>query len=215
MNRREALKNLGMGAGIIVVGPTTLNLLQSCKNDRSYDWEPVFLSDSNGFALKQIMETIIPGTDTPGADDLNLAQFIDSYFDEVASEDHQKEFQRTADAFSSAFRNRFDKDQGDGTPEEYKEIVERYLVGTTPEEREAYEQRETASQDPMDKGPDLDIDTDAGAFSYLKNVRELAIWAWKTSEEIGEEVLWYDPIPGIYIPCGDVNELGEGKAMSL
>jgi hypothetical protein len=43
----------------------------------------------------------------------------------------------------------------------------------------------------------------------------MAIWAWKTSEEIGENVLWYDPIPGQFIACGSVEELGNGKAMSL
>jgi hypothetical protein len=59
------------------------------------------------------------------------------------------------------------------------------------------------------------MDSDAGSLAYLKNVREMGIWAWKTSEQIGENVLWYDPIPGQYIACGPVEELGNGKAMSL
>ena len=67
----------------------------------------------------------------------------------------------------------------------------------------------------MDKDPQEDLDPDGDAFSYLKNVRDLGIWSWKTSEHIGEKVLWYDPIPGEYIPCGPVEELGNGKAMSL
>ena len=59
------------------------------------------------------------------------------------------------------------------------------------------------------------MNQDSGALAYLETVRDLEIWAWKTSEQIGENVLWYDPIPGEYIPCGPVEELGGGKAMSL
>lgn len=215
MNRRQALKNLGLGAGAIMVGPTTLSLLQSCKNEPNYEWEPTFLSASNGFALQQILEVIIPTTDTPGAGDLNIARFIDSYMEEVASEDRQENFKRSADSFSRAFKAQFDKEEGEGSPEEYEQITEKFLRAT-PEEQEDYLKRNTETQDPMDTDPEeVEIDHDAGAFAYLRTVREMGIWAWKNSEEVGEEVLWYDPIPGEYIPCGSVEELSNGKAMSL
>lgn len=214
MNRRQALKNIGFGAGIIVVGPTTLSLLQSCKNDPKVGWEPVFLSTSNGYALKQVLEVILPTTDTPGATDLNLAGFIDSYMDEVANEERRKKFNRSADSFATAFKNQFDKDVEKGSEEEYREIVDKYLRAT-PEQQEDFVRRNTETQDPLDKDPEENLDFEAHAFSYLKDVREMGMWAWKTSEEIGENVLWYDPIPGVYIPCGPVSELGNGKAMSL
>lgn len=214
MNRRQALKNLGLGAGIMVVGPTTLGLLQSCKNDPKVDWEPVFLSTSNGYALKQVLNIILPATDTPGANDLNIANFIDSYMNEVASEERQNNFNRSANAFAAAFKDIFDKDPEKGDEEEYRQIVDKYLRAT-PEEREDYLRRNTETQDPMDKDPEENMDFEAGAYSYLTDVRGMGIWAWKTSEEIGENVLWYDPIPGEYIPCGPVTELGNGKAMSL
>ncbi|MDT0647313.1 gluconate 2-dehydrogenase subunit 3 family protein [Zunongwangia sp. F260] len=226
MNRRQALRNIGLGAGIMVVGPTTLGLLQSCKNERNYEWEPTFLSAANGFALTRILDVILPTTDTPGAGDLNIAQFLDSYINEVASEESQKEFKNSAEAFSEAFESMFDKKTGEGSEEEYEQIVAKYLRAT-PEERESYVKRNTETQDPQDKDPAEEnegvgdnlkysgISADAGAFSYLQNVREMGIWAWKTSEEVGENVLWYDPIPGEYISCGPVEELSGGKAMSL
>ena len=214
MNRRQALRNIGLGAGAIIVGPTTLNLLQSCKNDPSFNWEPTFLSASNGFALKQILEVILPKTDTPGAEDLNIAEFIDSYMQEVAHEDRQENFKNSADAFSRAFKNEFDKEEGEGSAEEYEEIVAKYLRAT-PEQREEMAERNTETQDPQDKDQKVTLDSDSGAMAYLEEVRTLGIWAYKTSEEIGEEVMWYDPIPGEYIPCGPVDELGGGKAMSL
>ncbi|TBW28955.1 gluconate 2-dehydrogenase subunit 3 family protein [Gramella sp. KN1008] len=214
MNRRQALRNIGFGAGILVVGPSTLSLLQSCKNDPDYDWQPVFLSASHGFALKKIVDIIIPTTETPGAGDLNIAQFIDSYMNEVAGERRREAFLESADAFSSAFKNEYEKAHEEGNDEEFESIVKKYLKAS-PAEKEEYVKRNTETQDAQDPQPESEINADAGAYAYLTAVRDMAIWAWKNSEEIGENHLWYDPVPGEYIPCGPVEELGNGKAMSL
>lgn len=216
MNRRQALRNLGLGAGIIVVGPSTLSLLQSCKNETSSAnaWAPTFLSAGNGFALQQILEVILPATETPGANDLNLAQFIDSYMEEVAPQERQIVFARGADAFAESFKNEFKKETEDGTPEEYEQMVAKYLKKTTGDIEEA-NRRNTETQDPMDKDPADRFDFYDGSLSYISNVRDMGIWAWKTNEQIGENVLFYDPIPGLYVPCGPVDELTNGKAMSL
>ena len=221
MNRRQALRNIGFGAGIIVIGPTTLSLLQSCKNDPEYDWQPVFLTAGHGLVLKNILDVILPTTDTPGANDVNVAQFIDAYMKEVPSPKDQKQFKRAAEAFSQAFKNELEKEAENGGPEDFENIVAKFLKAT-PAQKENFVKRSGETQDPMDKTPDSEDkelfspeEADALAFTYLKNVRDMGIWAWKTSEEIGENVLWYDPVPGEYIPCAPVNELGNGKAMSL
>jgi len=214
MKRRQALKNIGLGAGIFIVGPSTLSLLQSCKNEPEYDWQPTFLSASHGFALKKILDIILPATDTPGASDLNIAQFIDSYMDQVAEPERADSFNKSAGAFSRAFKKEYDKSQDEGEAEDFENIIKKYLKAT-PAEKEKYLKRNTETQDAQDQKPELELDADAGAYAYLTNVRQMAIWAWKNSEEVGENVLWYDPIPGEYIPCGPVSELGEGKAMSL
>ena len=44
MNRRKALKNLGLSLGTITLSPAVLSLLQSCKND--LDWNPVFFNSN-------------------------------------------------------------------------------------------------------------------------------------------------------------------------
>ncbi len=53
------------------------------------------------------------------------------------------------------------------------------------------------------------------SYSFAKNLRDMTIWGYKTSEYIGEEVLAYLPVPGEYIGCGDLNELTGGKDWSL
>jgi GrpB-like predicted nucleotidyltransferase (UPF0157 family) len=214
MNRRQALRNLGLGAGVLVVGPSTLSLLHSCKKDSAVAWQPTFLSANNGFALKEILEVILPTTDTPGANDLNIAQFIDSYMDQVASDERRKIFEESANAFAVSFENEFDKEPQDGSPEEYEQILKKYLRAT-PEDREGYVKRNSETQDPMDEDPEEVMNYHVGSYSYLQDIRQMAIWAWKNSEQVGENVLWYDPVPGQYIACGPISELSNGKAMAL
>lgn len=223
MDRRQALKNIGFGAGIIVVGPTTLGLLQSCKNEPNYEWQPQFLSAAQGLTLKRILDVIIPASDTPGANDLNVAQFIDKYMLEVAAPNEQREFKESAEAFSEAFKNELKKDVEAGETADFEGVIEKFLRAT-PAQKEEFARRIGETQDPMDKNPTNDIgktislspeEADAKAFAYLRNVRDMGIWGWKTSEEIGENVLWYDPVPGKFIPCAPITELGNGKAMSL
>ncbi|QYA26841.1 gluconate 2-dehydrogenase subunit 3 family protein [Gramella sp. MT6] len=213
MKRRQALKNIGLGAGIFVIGPSTLSLLQSCKNEPEYDWQPTFLTASHGFALKKVLDVILPSSDTPGASDLNIPQFIDSYMDQVAEVEQRERFQESADAFSRAFKEEYDKEQEEGNNEDFENLIKKYLKAT-PAQKEIFDKRNTETQDAI-RDPEYVMDNDAGAYAYLTTIRNIGIWAWKNSEQVGENVMWYDPIPGEYIPCGPVDELGNGKAMSL
>jgi hypothetical protein len=58
---------------------------------------------------------------------------------------------------------------------------------------------------------------DAGVVNYyaLKTLRGLAVFGYKNSEKVGEEVLAYDPVPGVYKGCESLKELTGGKAWSL
>ena len=49
----------------------------------------------------------------------------------------------------------------------------------------------------------------------LLKLKELTVWAFFNSENIGEEVLAYDPIPGVQIGCISVEEATGGKKWSL
>ncbi|PTX43349.1 gluconate 2-dehydrogenase subunit 3-like protein [Christiangramia gaetbulicola] len=213
MKRRQALKNIGLGAGLFVIGPSTLSLLQSCKSEPEYDWQPVFLTASHGYALKKVLNVILPSSDTPGASDLNIPQFIDAYMDKVEDLERREKFQESADAFARAFKEEFDKEQEEGKDEDFENLIKKYLKAT-PAQREKFVRRNTETQDAI-RDPEYVMNNDKGAYAYLTTVRNMGIWAWKNSEEVGENVMWYDPIPGQYIPCGPVDELGQGKAMSL
>jgi len=52
-------------------------------------------------------------------------------------------------------------------------------------------------------------------FNALVGLRGTSVWAYRTSEKIGEEVLAYDPIPGAQLGCISVEEATGGKRWSL
>jgi hypothetical protein len=43
---------------------------------------------------------------------------------------------------------------------------------------------------------------------FYRSVKSMTVWAYCTSEEIGKNVLSYDPIPGTYKPCIPLAEVG-------
>ena len=74
MNRRKALKNLGISFSVITVTPSILSLLQSCQ--KSTSWNPVFFNKEQFLVILKLMEIIIPETDIPGSTSLKLPEFV-------------------------------------------------------------------------------------------------------------------------------------------
>ena len=74
-------------------------------------------------------------------------------------------------------------------------------------------------QDLHYKNPDTDWDTmpevDGNARSVYFDLKSQIVGIWFNSQPIGTEVLAYLPVPGEYIPCGDLQELTGGKAWAI
>ncbi len=217
MERRSALKNMGLAFGYAVATPTLLGILQSCKDKPAYaEWTPSFLSKDQGYALAQTLDIILPKTDTPSATEMNVHVFIDSFLDEVMPEDQLDFVQLKMDKFFDKILSDSGKQSlGDVEAAEIEPVLKTYLAKRTPEQEEAHMEAINSYMEATMSGGQGDIDDDVACFSFANDVRDMAIWAYKSSEFIGEEVLAYAPIPGEYIPCDDVTTLTNGKAWSL
>ena len=44
---------------------------------------------------------------------------------------------------------------------------------------------------------------------FYRQLKSQALWAYFSSEEIGKNVLNYDPIPGEYLGCNPVSDVGK------
>lgn len=75
MKRRNAIKNIGLGAGASLIIPNTLFF--ACQSET---YEPVFFSKETIALLHEVGEIILPETeDSPGAKALKIAHFMDVY----------------------------------------------------------------------------------------------------------------------------------------
>jgi len=197
MDRRKALKGLGLSLGFVVATPTVLSILQSCKTDAKdvTGWIPEFFSEDEGIVVKNLVDLILPKTaDLPGASDVNVVQFIDLYTSKVSGKEEQEGYKKGL----TAIINTLGKPVKDLTTEDYDGLLAKFLK-TTKEEQEAIRNN----------------DKEAPVLEALMGLRGSAIWAYRTSEKVGEEVLAYDPVPGEQKGCISLEEATGGRAWSL
>src|SRR5690606_22372061 len=113
-----------------------------------------------------------------------------SYINEVSSVEDGKQAKVMASATLKELGG------ADASVEEYDTLLSKYLKAND-EERKGYNDDEKLVSE------------------FVAQVRSMSVWGFRTSEYIGENVMAYDPIPGVNIGCGSLDELTGGKAWSL
>lgn len=215
MDRRKALKNMGMALGYTVATPTLISLMQSCQEEKDMSWTPDFLSKDQGKALTDLVDIILPKTDTPAASEVQVHLFIDKFANEVMTKEEQDFFRMTMEHFMERAIAHSDKETlGELEAADLENILAESLDYSKDEEVAMYETI-TSYQAATSEGKAVTMDDKIARFAFANNLRGLVIWAYKTSEYVGEKVLAYLPVPGEYVPCGDLTELTQGKAWSL
>lgn len=192
MDRRKAIKGLGLSLGYVIATPSVISILQSCKNDPQISWTPQFFSSNESFVLEKLIDLILPKTnDLPSALDVNIPQFIDAYVNEVSSKSEQEELKKGIATISESLSK-------SANNEAFKSLLTKYLKA-----------------DQKDKEAFFENEDDTLVLETLINLRTMTIWTYKTSEKAGEEILAYDPIPGDFLGCISLEETTKGKAWSL
>lgn len=192
MNRRSALKKTGLLAGAAVAMPSMLSLLQACKDEPRLTWQPEFLTENEARTISSLVDTILPRTDTPGALDVKADLFIDKVIAKSYTEEDQQQMRAEIAAFNEDCKN----DHGAIFPDLSEEKKTEVLKAA---------EKSNGKFNPGVWGKTIG---DQGPIGFYRSMKSMAIWAYLTSEEIGENVLSYDPIPGNYEPCKPVSEVG-------
>jgi hypothetical protein len=215
MDRRKALKNMGLAMGYTVAAPTLISIMQSCAGEPVFEWTPDFFSKDQGAILTKLVDIILPKTDTPSASEVQVHLFIDRFTNEVMTREQQDFAKMTMGRFLEKATKDADKEKlADLTSEE----LEKTLAATLKVSKDVETTNGKAVQEYMtaiEEGKEVLLDDQIASHAYASNLRGMTIMAYKTSEYVGEEVLAYLPLPGEYIGCGDVQELTGGKAWSL
>lgn len=215
MDRRKALKNMGMAMGYTIATPTLLSIMQSCKEETVVTWTPEYFTASEGSVLTKLVDIILPKTDTPSASELQVDKFIDKFIMDAMEKDDQDLFKMTMSKFMDKVLKDSGKSSADDLASEDLETVLASALKNTKEDETKMKDSITSYTEAIAEGKEATLDDRTSHFSFANELRGLTIWGYKTSEYIGEEVMAYLPVPGEYIACDDVQDLTGGKAWSL
>jgi hypothetical protein len=198
MKRRDALKNLGLAAGFAITAPSIFSLLQSCTSAPT--WMPTYFTNDEKEVVINLVDIILPKTEgTPSATEVNVPQFIDKYITEVLNLEDQEAIRVSFTDIITTLKITIETDIRDITTAQYTALLDTHLLvkGEIDEDRLANLEAVQPTKN-----------------EFLNQLKYLTITAYVTSEEIGENVLMYDPVPTVYY-CGDLQEISGGKSSSL
>jgi hypothetical protein len=94
MDRRDSLKASVFFAGNLLMPSLVAGFFQSCTNiaNGTTAWKPEFFSGDNALLLPELVEVILPETDTPGAKKAMVHVFIDLYVKDCYPKEQQTLF---------------------------------------------------------------------------------------------------------------------------
>lgn len=205
MDRRTALKNLSLSLGYAVATPTMISILQSCSSDTT-TWTPSFFTKEEGFMITQLSDIILPSSETVGAINVLVPQFIDKMFDEVLDDERKMTMKEGATAFAKEFKSIYGKDSSKGSKDEFEKLLENYFkISKDQQEQISVLLKKDKS---TLRGENLNTFL---TYTFLTETRDYTLFGYYTSQEVGENILNYDPIPGKYLSCIPLEEAGNGN----
>lgn len=189
MDRRKSIKNIGLGLGYATIGPTILSALASCNGKTIVDSN--FFKKDDLAILNKVVDIILPQGKLPGGLDVGIPSFIDIIASEVMTNEEQGKYY---DGFIE-FKNELEVHKQNNKVTKLEEriilFLDKYL--------------KTKVEYPLSKEEEL-------SHYFITKTRDIAIWGYKSSEEIGKKVMAYNPLPGVYQGCEDLHSLTNGKA---
>jgi len=175
MRRREALRNSAFLVGCGLSAGTIASIATGCKEGAAIAEEATSYLDSDTLSLLgEIVETIIPTTDTPGAKDAGVHTFINE----------------SLEYFTEEEQGLFDQVIGG--------LKEGNFIDASVEEREQML---------------LDLDNVEGEIKPYSVLRGLVCQGYFTSEVGATQALAHLPIPGEWVPCLELSEVGKAWAL--
>ncbi len=188
MKRREAIKNAGLFLGGTAFSAITLSSLASCQTNATdvvSGWKPDYLTADQGAIVRRITDILIPTTDTPGAIDAGVPEYIDMVANQIMKPEEQEAFQKGFVQFATASQTANGKSFIDSTPEEQLSFLQKL------------EQEASTAEGP----------------SFIGAMKNMTYRGFFTSEVGMTEVLNFDPVPGNYDGCISLEEAGGAWAM--
>jgi len=212
MKRREILRYATYTAGFAVSAPVLSAFFSSCESDpelKDTAYAPKFFTAAEYAFITKFADTMLPSDDTPGALDVGVPQMMDKMVGEV----YGKEAQEKTREGMQALMKQMDADNPGGFAAQENDKALIWLQDQDLHYKSFKTEVKMSGEDvPTEEAAAMEEATAKDAYFTLKSG---IISAYFNTEEVATTMLAYDPIPGEYIPCGDLQELTGGKAWAI
>jgi gluconate 2-dehydrogenase gamma chain len=188
MNRREALRRVALLTGAAVSMPLATAILQGCQSEPSREGLK-YLSAKQYDVFNELAERIIPKTDTPGAKDVGVTDFIDTMLAEFYPEAEAKKYVKMIDEFEAACEKANGKS----------------FLDMKDDERDTYLKKvEAEAHKALEGGKN-------GDELFWFTAKQGVLSAFFITEAGARQVLQYKDIPGPFQGCVPLKDAGEGR----
>ena len=193
MKRRDALKNTALLGGTTALSSTFIALLESCMQQARPNWVPRFLNKDQAALVSSLVDTLLPKTDTPGGLEVKVDMYIDLVYDQLLDEQAQERVRSALDTFNEKCKTKAGKVFAQLDAEQKKDILM---------EEEAQSPKFGKGVWGYGVGPQPEV-------GFYRSFKSLAINGYFSSEEVGKNILNYDPIPGPFQGCVPLSDIGK------
>lgn len=178
MNRREAISSVALLLGGTLLGAEVF--LSGCKNTDKNSLSAVNFSKDDIAFLNEIGETILPATNTPGAKEAKVGEFMSVYVKDCYEAKDQTIFVEGLKKLDEASKKKSGKTFMDSSAQQKHDL----LVDL---DKEAKDYQKTKKEtDPT---------------HYFRMLKELTLMGFFTSEVGATKALRYVAVPGKYEGC--------------
>ena len=215
MNRRDAIKRTTFILGASLSASTLAGIMAGCQPDAKtaeLDWQPSFLNEEQAELLAEIAERIVPRTDTPGAKDVGVPQYIDAMLNEYYQKDDQqkiieglKQIEASAQA---AHKKKFIELDG-GQMDQILTVFDQEAATVASAMSEAYNKEALKDVNNINSLPyDVNGKERNKGMHFFRMLKEMTLTGYFLSEVGATEVLQYEHVPGEYQGCMPLSEVG-------
>lgn len=185
MNRRDAIAHVSLLLGGTIIGAEAF--LSGCTNppEQKLGGMGTNFSNADIAFLDEVAETILPKTDTPGAKDAQVGEFMTRIVKDCYTQPDQKVFLAGMQKLDDASKKKNGKSFLDSTPDQRHDL----LVDLDKEAKDYAHSKK--KDDPQ---------------HYFRMMKELTLWGYFTSKPGATEALVYVAVPGRYEGCIDLKK---------
>jgi hypothetical protein len=189
IDRREALRKTALMLGAAVSASAMAGILNGCKATPDLNYKPVFFNEDQARLVSELAEVIIPKTDTPGAKDVGVPNFVDTIINQCYKKEDQERFISGLTAFDEEAKKSYGDSFAYCKPADQIALTEKILAAALKERKE----------NPKADRP------------FVLMAKELTMLGYFSSEPGATKVLQYEAVPGAYKGCLPLKEAGNGK----